>query len=252
MTRQYRRWVQTIGVILSVLFNSPAWRLLSKISDLDFLFNSIAKAKPHVMEFLPVVRDWGWTVGVALFAWAYVDGRRASTAGIKVDEEQSQLTDSVARQTERCEKLKVALEATQREREALRGDLGMTQDALRTMKRGFAIERLGWVSRASFDGTKPTVTIRFATYGNDYKLAKEIEAVFTEFCGWPVTTDATNSPTLPQADKFKVVFDVGFTLSFDAVIASFSQLLDVTVGKSQSQRDDYHRLIVNVLPSAHS
>ncbi len=126
------------------------------------------------------------------------------------------------------------------------------QQALKTAKREFAHERLKWYSKMSFGGVKPTVTIRSAAYGNDYAIVQEIQKILKEFTGWEVALDGTNNPMLPQAEKFKVVFESAFTMSFDDVAFAFSDgdLLGVPVGKAMSDREDSHHLVIKVLPSA--
>jgi hypothetical protein len=82
MTHRFRRW-KAIGVALLVFLNGPAWRVLSKASDIDFLVNSIQKARPHTMEFVSVIRDWGWLGGVALLLWVAIKERRSSNTPIE-------------------------------------------------------------------------------------------------------------------------------------------------------------------------
>jgi hypothetical protein len=127
--------------------------------------------------------------------------------------------------------------------------------ALKETKSKYAIETLRRHARLIFsENRKPHVTIRYFSYGPDYELAMKLKGLFTQYVEWPVALDATNSPALPRADKFKVVFDVGMTaLTYGELINAISDgdfLEGATIGQVQFvERKDSEHLIVSVLPS---
>lgn len=134
----------------------------------------------------------------------------------------------------------------------LANQLQAAREELRTTKRRFAHDQLRGISRMSFaNDLRPTVTIRSAAYGTDHALVQEIENIIKEFLGWPVSKDGSNNPMLPQADKCKVVFESGNTLSFEPMANAFAEgdLLGVPVCRAVSGREDHYCLVIKVLPS---
>jgi len=127
---------------------------------------------------------------------------------------------------------------------------GQSQATIKKLKTDHALEQVSICSQMRFNGTSPTLTVRFAAYGTDYALVKQIEKIFAD-CGWKVHLDGTNNPVLPQADQFKVIFESPGTPSFDRLAFEFSNadLLGVPVGKSMGDRSDFHHLVIKVLPS---
>jgi hypothetical protein len=130
-----------------------------------------------------------------------------------------------------------------------------TVKELQERRRRYALETFERCRRMVFYGgdkeVPPTVTIRHCSYAGDDKIAERIKNVFDQYLRWPVNIDASNNPALERAERFKVVFDVGFTLSYGEVIRAFDEgdFLGVTVGALQADRDDERHLIVKVLPS---
>lgn len=146
--------------------------------------------------------------------------------------------------------LKRALDEAERERERIRGLLGAAQTETLEVKQRHAEDVLAWRSRMKFGDKTPTVTIRFAKYGADYKLAERIKKIFEKHTDWPVTLDNGNTPVLPEAGQFKVLVETAFTLSFDDVAWALGQLLcDISVGKRTGAREDSQNLIIEVNPS---
>ena len=94
-------------------------------------------------------------------------------------------------------------------------------EGLAIQKREHAFETLRWFAGTKINGNKPTVTIRFFSYGSDYSLVTRIERIVAEQLGWPVTLDGANIPALPRADRFKVIFTANFVPSFEHVGAAF-------------------------------
>ena len=105
-------------------------------------------------------------------------------------------------------------------------------------------------------GDKPVVTIRWVGYGPDYQLVQRIESIFREHCSsWKVNFDTTNTHELHPDPDCKVRFDyTGMSVMGLWVLGAFQvgELLGaVTVrGRKNDYRDDWHRLIIEVLPNA--
>jgi hypothetical protein len=127
--------------------------------------------------------------------------------------------------------------------------------ALKDKKHEYAMEVVERYSniRAKDGEPQPTVTVRYASYGQDYELAQKIRDLFTQYVRWHVDLETSNKPALPRADKFKVLFDVGMTyFTYGPLIHAISEgdLLGVPVGRLQFvEREDSHHLIVMVCPS---
>lgn len=121
---------------------------------------------------------------------------------------------------------------------------------LQETKHSIAIDSMRRYSSMKFGDKKPQVTIRCVGYGADYDLAERIKKTLREHANWEAQIDTTNKPSLPRADKFKVMFESGFHQAFDQLAYDFSQseLLGVTVGKRMADRDDGHHLIIFVFP----
>jgi hypothetical protein len=125
---------------------------------------------------------------------------------------------------------------------------------LKDKKYEYAMDTLSRYAHLGVNGKKPRVTVRYSDYGQDYETAQKIKGMFTQYVKWPVTLEISN--TLPRAEKFKVVFDVGMTaITYNELVHAFSEgdLVNATVGIRQfTERDDIEQLIVLVLPSAPS
>lgn len=121
-------------------------------------------------------------------------------------------------------------------------------------KHEYAMEILVGHSRMVFppDNVKPTVTVRHCSYTGDDKLAEQIKGLLTQYAQWPVDIDASNNPALERAEKCKVVFDVGTTLSYGALIRAFikGDFLGVPICENRNDRKNVEHLIIKVLPSA--
>jgi hypothetical protein len=140
----------------------------------------------------------------------------------------------------------------------LHGKLSHERDvaviALKDKRYEYAMDTLRRYSMLRVNGEIPSVTIRCTSYGRDFELAEKVRGLFTQHVNWPVTLDVSNTPALPRAEQFKVVFDTGMTvLSYGDLIHAFAEgdLVGVTVGHRRfTDREDAHHLIVLVLPSA--
>jgi hypothetical protein len=147
---------------------------------------------------------------------------------------------------------------TQQELERVKTERDRAIAALKDKKLEYAMEVFERYSNARPTEGSPriTVTVRYANYGHDYDLAQQIKGLFEQYIRWPVTLDANNTPALPRAEKFKVVFDVGCTyFTYGELIHAVaeSEILGVQIGKKEFvDRRDSHHLIVLVLPSVGS
>jgi hypothetical protein len=231
-----------------------AWYPL--IFDLSKGFASLLPTWPAVVQAWEAMNwpDWSvtWVTGpigtgiLLLLWWQTRQGRRPFASGGAWERQYSARLKEVHAQEEVDAINKAQEEATRAKTEkdeAIR--------ALKEIKRQYALERVAAFSKMRFGALKVAVTIRFAAYGGDYLLAKQVEKIFEE-CGWTVDLDGSNQPVLPQAGAFKVVFASGHTLSFNGVAQAFSEgdLLEVPVGQTQWNAVDSHRLVVQILPSA--
>jgi hypothetical protein len=129
-------------------------------------------------------------------------------------------------------------------------------EALQKKKEEFALHTLERCSGYRYeDGGKPTVTIRFYGYGQDYELVERTKHLIAERLHWDVAVDGGNVPALPQAEKFKVVFEtthISQLFVFNEVAYAISEggMLGVSVGSSMRDAEDHRHLVIKVLPSA--
>src|SRR4030095_2921384 len=123
-------------------------------------------------------------------------------------------------------------------------------EAFKKYKGAIARERIAALATMTFNRQKPSITIKFASYGRDYALLKDLERILTE-SGRTVSLDRSNNPALPQAQEYKVIFESGLTTSFGPLAGAFSEgeLLGVPIGASTADRHDVHHLVIKVLPS---
>ena len=163
----------------------------------------------------------------------------------------------------------VAVTPTQLERERDQAllDLARERDALLKQlaecKRSFGIAKLlsfadlhrAKIEKAELQGhdvQDVRATIRFAPpYGEDYTLAKAIEAILRQYPGWQVTIDGKNDPLILPSGTCRVIFEASFKAAyFEEVAAAFQEgeLIEGSVGFRTANRDDPEHLIVEVAP----
>ena len=158
--------------------------------------------------------------------------------------------------------LKVVLEATQQERETLRGELGGMQQAWLTCKQQFALARLSWfaekidmniaMSRAeNREVADIHVTIRFTPDYADYPLAQKIESILRGYTKWQVTLDGRNDPILRPHTEYKVIFVSSAAGTFDSLHQVFAdgRLIDAPTAYRHDNHFDTNRLVIDVLPT---
>ena len=212
-------------------------------------------------------------VGVAILITLWLQGRRlggTATSGQQWEGDALKELQEDARRlramTPERDALRAALEETQADRERIRGLLDVAEQRTQQCRREFAEARLKWfaeraqanIANAARNGQiVPNVraTVRFAVY-SDVDLAQSVAKILRDTTRWPVELDGSNKPTLlPDAEGFKVVFDVGPMQSFREVAWAFSEgaLLgpEVKIGQRvpDARYDEMEHLIVNVLPS---
>jgi len=169
--------------------------------------------------------------------------------------------DEAAQIVAQRDSLKVVLEETQREREAIRGALGdeiaRLKDAREVIdrerlmcKRSFALARISWFGELTRINNWPffQVIIRFADY-KDFALAERLEQLLKEQTKWAaIRLDGMNNPVLKPDRKFKVIFVSGTDQRFDPLITAVQDgnLLECSIGQ---RIDAQHDLVIEVLPT---
>lgn len=258
-----RRLLESILAFVLLVTNSRAWTVISKLSDVQFLYTVGTALKPMALASVEFVRDWGWVAGLGLLAHVAYDSvkHHQPAAGDRegVTEEMASLAEyrAIEQQLHECQKQVISTRAIvdekiQREDE-VRGQLGRAEAALKAKRREFAEYILRRHSGMTFNnGQQPaTVTIRYVGHGPDMDLVEKLERILSEFCNWEPTRDGKNDPALPRAKQFKVVFESAATTSFDDLSFAFTEgdLLDgISVGKRMGDRHDSHHLIIQILP----
>ena len=275
-----RRWVEVVTGFVLLVTNSGAWVVISKLSDVQFLYNGFQSMKPYMTSSIDAVRNWGWIAGLAMLAHVAYDSLKSKGPSVdlrlpksviqanenlvasqqveieglrKVIDELGRGRKKVQVSVGQLEATKAALDEAQRLNDSLRGQLGGMEQAWLTCKREFALYRLVSLAETfarniakSRAENRPIadirVTIRFALY-EDLSLATQIESILEKHTGWKVTLDGSNKPTLMPHPEFKVIFDSSTVGTFAALRQFFAEgrLLDGLRDDQIAYRNDPNR-----------
>src|SRR5438105_1113815 len=216
-----RRRIEGVVAAVLVVTNSTTWTVISKLSDIQFLYNAFAAAKPYLLGSLQFVRNWGWVVGVGLLCHIAYESRRArgddpdGKERSPADDAAAELTElsnrtgnlrelsNVASQLKTC---KDALDQTQKDRESVRaqliaerdsalGELETTKQSLLMNNRELAVARLEVLARRN-EGKE--MVVRYIAY-EDHDLADHIASIFRNHAvGWAVTVQRDSTSHVKQ------------------------------------------------------
>lgn len=261
-----RKRFETVIALLLLVTNSEAWAVISKLSDIQFLYNTVMALKPYAIGSLQFVRDWGWVAGIGLLAHIAYESRRINPEAAT---RQAPIASESPSQAEVANVRRV-LEETIKDREDLRGRLGQeiyqAKAALVECKQGFALYRFREfvanigeklkkfnAERSNEDQVRPKVRIRFVGYSSgDHGLATEIEAFFRRHSHrWLVTLDGGNNPALRPDPEVKVVFVFAADSTWATVFEVFSQgqFIDAKMTWRDTEQSDWSELVIEVLPT---
>jgi hypothetical protein len=146
--------------------------------------------------------------------------------------------------------LKVALEETQNQREAIRGQLGAAQGTLRECQANLAMGRLGLLAwRYEREKWDVKVTVRFIEYA-DSRVADRIAGLFRTHTRWLVNVVRDDGSHLRPTHEFRIVFESGVPelVRELATIFNDGNLMEEPIGAMEIIDSTKWNVVITIFP----